>query len=418
MRSAPAHLIADLREHAFAAAEGQRRVGAEVELIAVDAETRRPAPIEARAGSTERATLDVLRAHGQGEGWREERSAKSGVPEFCTPDGGRITFEPGGQIEFSAAPVRSLTRLGKTLGTVVPALRAALADAGIDTLTMGLDPVNRVEDVAMQLPGDRYARMARHYASIGTEGARMMRQTASIQVCIDSGTEPLDRWRLLNALSPYVVAIFANSPIYDGETTGYQSTRRRIWGALDPARTGAFADGGGGGDAIRRYADFACGAAAILLGDNHPPFASFGEWAERGVTLDTWHEHLTTLFPEVRPRGYFEVRSCDALPPEWYVAPLTFIAGLAYGPDGGRTALEIAGPPDAEALDRAGRCGLYDPALADRAAQLYSLALRECASLGDAFVNDETLDRAREYFDRFTRLRRSPASELLASVGA
>jgi glutamate--cysteine ligase len=66
--------------------------------------------------------------------------------------------------------------------------------------------------------------------------------------------------------------------------------------------------------------------------------------------------HLTTLFPEVRPRGYFEVRSCDALPPEWYAAPLAFIAGLAYGPDRGRTAWEIAGAPD-EGPARACRSG-------------------------------------------------------------
>ncbi len=414
MIRAPAHLVDDLRRHAFAAGTS-RRVGAEVEMIPVHMETRRPALIEPRVGSDERATLPALRAHGQAHGWCEVQSAKAGVPEFCTPDGGRITFEPGGQIEFSAAPVASLTQLVKTLGTVVPALRAALADAGIDTLTIGLDPVNRIEDVAMQLSADRYTRMARHFASIGAEGARMMRQTASIQVCIDSGPDPLERWRLLNALSPYLVAIFANSPMYAGEATGYRSTRRRIWGALDPARTGVDS---GEGDVVQRYADFACGADAILLGEEHPPFVPFGDWAARGAGRDAWHAHLTTLFPEVRPRGYFEVRSCDALPPEYYAAPLTLVAGLAYGPDRGRMALEIAGSPDAATLTSAGRFGLDDRGLAARASQLAALALHECESLGETFVDEETLDRARDFFDRLTRARRSPASEVLAPVGA
>lgn len=416
MTPAPAHLVDDLRRHAFAAGtDDMRRIGAEVELIPVDAETRRPALIEASARVDDVATLPVLRRHGCAHGWYEARSAKAGVPEFHTPDGGRITFEPGGQIEFSAAPAVSLTGLLKTLGTVVPGLRVALADEGIDTLTIGLDPVNRIEDVALQLTADRYHRMARHFAAIGPEGARMMRQTASIQVCVDAGSAPLERWRLLNALSPYVVAIFANSPFSDGAPTGYQSTRRRIWGALDPDRTGIPS---GQDDAARQYADFACNASAILLGEDDPPFLPFGAWAQRGIGLDAWHAHLTTLFPEVRPRGYFEVRSCDALPPEWYAAPLAFIAGLTYGPDHGRTAWEIAGAPDEDQLERAGRLGLDDPDLAERARQLVALALRECAALGDRFVDGDALDQARDFFDRFTRARRSPASELLAPVSA
>jgi glutamate--cysteine ligase len=243
----------------------------------------------------------------------------------------------------------------------------------------------------------------------------MMRQTASIQICLDAGDQPLARWRLLNALAPYVVAMFANSPMAEGEPTGYQSTRRRIWGALDPSRTGIFP---GDGDPVRQYADFACGASAILLGSEQPPFASFIDWVSRGGTLDDWHAHLTTLFPEVRPRGYFEVRGCDALPPEWYVAPLVFVAALAYGPDGGRTALELAGPPDNEALERAGRVGLDNASLADRALQLAELSLQEAFALGTDFIDETVIERTREYFDRYTRMRRSPASEQLAPVGA
>ena len=414
MKGALSYLVDDLRRHAFAAG-GARRVGAEVELIPVDAVTRRPARLDPHVGCESPATLPVIRAHGQGHGWCEHRSAAAGAPEFRTPDGGRITFEPGGQIEFSAAPAWSLTSLLASLGTVVSGLRTALANAGIDTLTVGLDPVNRIDDAPLQLSADRYARMDRHFASIGPEGARMMRQTASIQVCIDSGAAPMDRWHLLNALTPYVVAIFANSPSYDGAATGYQSTRRGIWSALDVDRTGIPV---GRGDAVRQYADFACGARAILLGPDRPPFAPFGDWAARGAGLDAWRAHLTTLFPEVRPRGYFEVRSCDALPPEWYAAPLTFVAGLAYGPDRGRSAVEIAGPPDADQLDRAGRIGLEDPAFANRAGQLATLALTECAALGDSFVDGDTLDRARDFFDRFTRAQRSPATDILAPVTA
>lgn len=414
MRPPLAPFVDDLRDRVFAAGQA-RLVGAEVEFIPVDAETRRPALIEPGGGASGVATLPVLRAYGASSGWREERSDKAGVPEFHTPDGGRITFEPGGQLEFSAAPSASLSGLVDTLGRVVPPLRRALADAGIDTLTVGLDPVTPIEDAPLQLSATRYARMARHFASISTEGARMMRQTASIQVSVDAGPAPLDRWRVLNALAPYVAALFANSPLCGGTPTGYQSTRRRIWGALDPSRTGLAI---GDGDPVTRYADFAMGAVAILLGSDDTPAVAFGDWAARGAGMDAWQGHLTTLFPEVRPRGHFEVRSCDALPPDWYAAPLVFLAGLAYGPDGGRCALDIAGPADVHSLEHAGRCGLGDPALAGRAVQLADLAVRECVALGDAFVDAGVLDRARDFFDRFTRVHRSPASDLVAPAAA
>ena len=66
----------------------------------------------------------------------------------------------------------------------------------------------------------------------------MMRQTAAFQVSLNFDDEPWLRWRVLNAAVPYVIATFANSPIYAGERTGYQSTRSAVWRGVDPARTG------------------------------------------------------------------------------------------------------------------------------------------------------------------------------------
>ena len=63
----------------------------------------------------------------------------------------------------------------------------------------------------------------------------MMRQTAAFQVSLDFDDEPRLRWRLLNAVAPYVTAIFANSPVYEGLATGHQSFRAQVWRRLDPA---------------------------------------------------------------------------------------------------------------------------------------------------------------------------------------
>ncbi|MFN8572927.1 MAG: glutamate-cysteine ligase family protein [Gemmatimonadaceae bacterium] len=407
-------LIDDLRRHAFApSGSGTRRVGAEVELIPVDAATRRPASIHHTAADTAPATLPVLERLSRCHGWTEVHSPKAGVPEFHTPDGGRITFEPGGQIEFSAPPAASLTTLLDSLGRTVGLIRDALGNAGIDTLSVGVEPLNAIEDVPLQLSADRYRRMDAHFAHIGPHGARMMRQTASIQLCVDNGPSPTERWRLLNALTPYLVATFANSAVYEGTPTGHQSTRRGIWGALDPARTG-LPIGAPDVHVAEVYADFALGAASLFAPNTEPPFPAFGARLREGdLTLADWHTHLTTLFPEVRPRGYFEVRSCDALPPAWYAAPLVMVTGLVYGPDGGRSAMEIAGSPDPALLARAGRCGVDDPQLAARSLQLAELGIAECAQLGPAFASDEVLETATAYFQRFTRRHRSPSHDVL-----
>src|SRR5829696_3810915 len=156
MSAWPETLARDLLATAFTPAPGSRpnvpRVGAEVELVAVDAATRRPC-------SVERATLPLLRAHGARRGWREERSGK-GAPVFHTPAGGRITLEPGGQVELSAAPARSASALVAALRETVVPLRAAAEDAGAALLAVGIDPCNPVERAPLQLTADRYARMA------------------------------------------------------------------------------------------------------------------------------------------------------------------------------------------------------------------------------------------------------------------
>jgi glutamate--cysteine ligase len=407
--------VAQLRREAFALESAPltaERVGAEVELIPVDAATGAIAAIESDDAPS---TLPALREMARRLGWREHRSSKAGVPELRTTGGGRITYEPGGQLEYAAPPNESVSALVDDLRRTASALREWLEPRGIELVSRGVDPVNAIEDVPLQLTAERYRRMDAHFASIGPYGARMMRQTASIQICLDAGPAPLERWRLLNALAPYLVAIFANSSVYAGEATGHRSVRRDIWGRLDPLRTGLAYHAA---DPVAGYADFAMRATAILLGDESAACVPFERHLARagGADTDAWRAHLTTLFPEVRPRGYFEARSTDAIEPEWYAVPLLFLTGLTRHPSSARAALEIAGTPDPALLERAGRCGLNDPALAADAIELFRTALAGCESLGDAMIAERHLEVANDYFERYTGRGRSPASDLPATI--
>jgi glutamate--cysteine ligase len=408
-------LAADLAERVFAAPASAsltpRRVGAEVELIPVEASTGRRAAIDEGPG----ATLPFLRRFGARNGWRETRTAKD-TPCFELAGGGSLTFEPGGQLEYSSPPCPSPSVLLDLLrGTVVP-LRAAAAGEGIDLLAVGLDPANPLERAPLLLHNRRYERMAEYLASVSPHGGRMMRQTAAFQIGLDLDDDPWLRWRVLNAAAPFATAIFANSPLYEGESTGYRSTRAAVWRALDPARTGLpWAED----DPVGAYLDFALAAPAMLFPTIGGEYRSFGDWLRRAEpSPEEWSEHLTTLFPEVRPRGHFELRSCDALSPRWYAAPLALAVGITYDPGAMRAAADLLGTPDTGLLERAGRLGLADPLIGRVATDLVDIALRGCADLGPGYFHPADVEQARAFFDCYTRRGRSPADDAVEEVRA
>jgi len=407
----PAVLETDLAARVFAGPISgsltPRRLGAEVEFIPVESLTGRRCGIESEGVP---GILPFLRRYGGMQGWGESRTSK-GTPCFTLPAGGTVTFEPGGQVEYSSPPCRSASALLRLLRSVVFPLRAAASGEGIDLLAVGIDPFNSVEAAPLLIHAKRYQRMAEYLSRLGPAGAQMMRQTAAFQVSVDFDDEPWLRWRVLNAAAPFVVAIFANSPIYAGERTGHQSARADVWRKLDPLRTGIPYEERA---PIQAYLQFALGAPAILfptLDGEHRPF---GEWLTRAnPSAEEWQDHLSTLFPEVRPRGHLELRSADAVAPEWYAAPLALAAGILYDSRALRAAADLLPLPDRGLLERAGRLGLHDPAIARTAADLFELALSGCAGLGPRYFHPSDLEQARAYFDHYTRRARAPADDVL-----
>jgi glutamate--cysteine ligase len=406
-------LAADLAEHAFGAPARAsltpRRIGAEVEFIPVETGTGRRCPIQADGLIS---TLPFLRRFGARHDWREGTTPK-GTPCFLLPSGGSVTFEPGGQIEYSSPPCATASDLLTLLRSVVFPLRDAALGEGISLLSVGIDPFNSVREAPLLLGGKRYGTMADYLARRGQAGARMMRQTASFQMSLDLDDEPWLRWRLLNAAAPWMVAIFANSPIYAGRSSGFQSARAQVWRTLDPLRTGLPYDAE---RPLERYLDFALAAPAMLLPEVEGEHRTFGEWLNCAApSTEEWHDHLSTLFPEVRPRGHLEVRSPDAVPPRWYAAPIALAVGISYDPAASRAAQDLLGSPDGDLLERAGRLGLRDAALASRAADLFEIALAGCAALGPRYVHPADLEHARTFFDLYTRRGRAPADDILSA---
>jgi len=407
-------LAVDLTRHAFHPKRQRplRGIGAEVEVIPVDTDSGAVCRFESESG---RSSLAFLRHYGASRDWVEARHP-SDVWMFRLPDGGTLTPEPGGQLEYSSPRCRSITELMPHMVNAMQPLVRAASDAGITMLPTGIDPLNDLAQVPLQLSAPRYRKMTAYFEAHGGTGVRMMRQTAAIQVNLDFLEEPMLRWAVLNASAPYVTAIFANSPIYRGVPTGCQSYRAETWRTTDSSRTGLLAQSG---DAVEEYLQFALNAPAMLLPLESDAYRPFGWWwAQGGASLDDWHSHLTTLFPEVRPRGYLEYRSVDALPPKWYAVPICFLAGIVYDHASLHAAAELIGTPDPELLLRAGIDGLADPDIADVASDLFAIALEGCGRFGQEFIAGRDVEVTRAFFERYTRQGRAPADEALDELVA
>jgi glutamate--cysteine ligase len=400
-------LLDEVRGALAASGRGERtlRVGLEVEAILVGADgTRLPLNDPDEDGLSSRA---VVAAAARAEGWRV---AEPGVdpPVFQLPDGASVTFEPGGQVEVRTRPMHAPASALRIAREAWRVLHREAAARGAALVWRGMDPVHGDAGVGLSIDSPRYVRQLRHYDTVGPWGRRMMLMSAAIHLNLDLGGRPVRRWAAANRMAPYLTALFADSPRYAGGDTGTRSFRAEQWRHLDPSRTGVFS---GDGDPAREYLAFALRARDFMGGPDDGPSPPFRARWEAGAGLEAWRTHLTTLFPEVRPRRYLEIRSIDALRPAWLGVPTLLLTGVLYDADALEEALDLLPPADPERLLRAGRVGLGDPELAETGLQLLDLGLEGAARLGEGRDLAEEVEVARTFRDRFTARRLDPGHE-------
>lgn len=353
--------------------------------------------------------------------------------EACGPPpaGSRITFEPGGQIELSSAALPGPARAHEALSRDLDHIRKTLADAGLYLAETALDPV-RPPVRQLRLP--RYAAMERYFANRRhPSGHTMMCSTASLQVCLDTGADDADaraRWELVHRLGPVLVAAFANSAVWRGRPTGWKSTRWAIWAATDGTRTRPVLEPHTDRDPATAWAEYAL-AANVLAIPEIP--GGGGQWtADPGITLADWvagagprpltladlEFHLTTLFPPVRPRGWWELRMIDALPLRWWPVPVALAAALTDDPRARAVAEEVTErlcrgtAPDPALWLRSARLGPADPDITACARVCFDAAIEALPRMGAAGLA-HLVDA---YADQYLRRGLCPADETLGAL--
>ena len=308
----------------------QWRIGTEHEKFGFDLKTLAPLPYEGKPGV--RAMLEGL----QRFGWEPINEGPNIIG--LKQGGAAISLEPGGQLELSGAPLRSLHETCAETNEHLEHVKTVATEIGAGYLGLGFHPSARIEDVPV-MPKGRYGIMKRYMPRVGGLGLEMMFRTCTIQVNLDFSSEAdmVKKFRVGLALQPIATAMFAASPLREGKPNGFLSYRSHIWTDVDNDRSGmlpwVFEDG----MSFERYVDYALDVPMYFVyrdGKYHDVAGkSFRDFMARKLpglehiepTMADWADHLTTIFPEVRLKKFLEMRGADgglwrricALPALW-----------------------------------------------------------------------------------------------------
>ena len=219
------------------------RIGTEHEKFGYCRDTLEPLPYDGPRSI--KAMLEGLRDR---FGWTpvEEAGKIIGLER----DGANVSLEPGGQLELSGAPVRTIFDTCDEVNGHLAEVKLVADGIGVGFIGLGAAPIWSHEQMPM-MPKGRYRLMTDYMGRVGTLGTQMMYRTCTVQVNLDFGSEAdmVKKLRVALALQPVATALFASSPFLDGKPNGMKSWRSHIWQNLDADRTGllpfVFEDGFG-----------------------------------------------------------------------------------------------------------------------------------------------------------------------------
>ncbi len=312
------------------------RIGTEHEKFGYCEDSLKPLPYDGPRSI--KAILEGLR---DTYGWSEV--LEGGNIIGLEKDGANVSLEPGGQLELSGAPLRTIHETCDEVNTHLREVQDVADRIGGRFIGLGAAP-EWTHDQMPVMPKGRYKLMTDYMDRVGTMGKTMMYRTCTVQVNLDFGSEAdmVQKLRVALALQPIATALFANSPFLEGKPNGHKSWRSRVWRDLDPARTGmlpfVFEDGFG----FEAWVEYALdvpmyfvyrnGEYINALGMSFRDFLKGELPALPGekATLSDWADHLTTAFPEARIKKFMEMRGADGGPWRRLCALPAFWTGLTY----------------------------------------------------------------------------------------
>jgi glutamate--cysteine ligase len=320
------------------------RVGTEHEKIGLHAGDHSPVGYEGPRGIG--VLLERMAKLG---GW--EPVLDDGNTVGLLKDGASVTLEPGGQLELSGAPLRTVHETCQEFHTHLDLVRRASESLEIVWLGLGIHPIHSVEQLP-RMPKQRYRIMRRYLPTRGSRSLVMMFATATVQANLDyeSEADMIEKVRTALGISPLVSAIFANSSLSEGKANGFVSRRMYAWTDTDPDRCGMLPIAFESNFGYRRYVEWAIDVPMffVVRADQYEAAhdQTFRQFMENGrgderATLADFDRHLTTLFPDVRVKQFIEVRGADAVPPGLTCSLPALWKGVLYDAVARRAAADL-----------------------------------------------------------------------------
>lgn len=252
-----------------------------------------------------------------------------------------ITLEPGCQLEFSLEPQKSVQDIEKKVINLNKLLSPVLKQMDISLLNYGVSPLSTHKNIGL-IPKKRYEIMAKYLWGILSDV--MMRETAGIQGTFDFTDEEdaMRKLKIANKLSPFMTAMFANSPIRGGVDTGYKSFRALSWLNTDNDRCG-FCNKLQDDYSFDEYINYVLETPVIFINRENETIKvngkiNFKEFMLSGfegyeATLDDYLLQANLCFPEVRLRNFVEIRNHDCGGGNTPYAILAIYKGILSNPN-------------------------------------------------------------------------------------
>jgi glutamate--cysteine ligase len=337
--AAPVSGVDDLVAYIRAAEKpaGRWLIGVEHEKIGIRGPRHEPVPYHGDGG-----IRDLLDRIARSAGGAHHQHKENGMPVALISRDCSVTLEPGGQLELSGAPVRSLEEVRREIEAHLEEVRRD--SNGVRWLGAGYRPFGS-RDEAQWMPKGRYAAMKSSLGPAGPLALDMMLMTATVQANLDWSSEEdlAAKVRAATAVSPIVSALFANSPLRDGRESGFLDFRYQVWRETDPSRCGLLEGMLRPDWGYRAYVDWALEVPMLFVRDGSEyrdaRQQTFRSWLATGrlasgatsrPTLSHWVDHLSTLFPEVRVKRVLELRGADMVPMPMTLALPALWVGLLY----------------------------------------------------------------------------------------
>ena len=250
-----------------------------------------------------------------------------------------ISLEPAAQLEISAGPahtVRALYEATQAFDADVARALAAIGQEGARPVAVGYDPSVRSPQDLTLIPKERYRDMDAYLSKRGRYARDMMRCTASTQVSLDYENEQdaMRIYRMATYLGPLFAFLFDNAPVFRGEPTPGMA-RSVIWHHVDVDRCG-IVPGALDGLSFEDYVLWLANVKPILFTDHEHETVATGDrytrdiMSERPLERDELFHLLSMVFPNVRLKGFCELREMDSLPPRLAAACTSFTGALLY----------------------------------------------------------------------------------------